>query len=150
MRSPCKLCMAALSEPFLEQALAMQNRIFGENMSVEYLREIMENPNYVYLLLLENANVAGLICYLQNAFEAELIDIAVDESLRGNGLAKMLMDEMVRRVQESGIREIYLEVRQSNAAALALYAKYRFEQVGLRKAYYAAPVEDAIVMRKMW
>ena len=58
----------------------------------------------------------------------------------------MLMDAIIESTKTHGADKIMLEVRASNAPAIALYTKYGFEKVGLRPAYYRHPTETAILM----
>lgn len=80
--------------------------------------------------------------------QAELGNVAVAPSERGQGLGRMLVDASLRLVQARGAREVFLEVRESNTGARDLYEKSRFRVVGRRKNYYAKPLEDALVMRR--
>jgi ribosomal-protein-alanine N-acetyltransferase len=64
------------------------------------------------------------------------------------GVGRRLLDAVLSAVRRDGAVEIWLEVRQSNAAARALYERAGFTEVGLRRRYYDRPVEDAIVMRR--
>lgn len=84
--------------------------------------------------------------------QAELESIAVSAGCQRRGLARLLFDALVNKGLNSaglnsGISEIVLEVRASNRAALAFYHSAGFAQTGIRKAYYADPVEDAVLMR---
>jgi ribosomal-protein-alanine N-acetyltransferase len=83
------------------------------------------------------------------AGEAELLTMAVLPAVRRNGLGRQLLRELVARAAACRAAAIYLEVRVSNAAAIALYAEAGFEEIGRRKAYYqlAEGHEDAIRMR---
>ena len=80
--------------------------------------------------------------------QAELGNVAVLESERGQGFGKTLVDASLRLVQARGAQEVFLEVRESNTSARDLYEKCRFRVVGRRKNYYAKPLEDALVMRR--
>jgi ribosomal-protein-alanine N-acetyltransferase len=79
--------------------------------------------------------------------EAELANLAVTPSARGAGVGKALVDAALRYGEERGCSCMYLEVRESNAAARAVYAARGFEQVGRRRRYYRDPIEDALVLR---
>jgi len=67
---------------------------------------------------------------------------------RGNGVGTALLMEMLSRAQKSESYSVFLEVRESNSAARALYAKVGFEESGRRKDYYSHPGEDAILYSK--
>lgn len=81
------------------------------------------------------------------AGEAQLFNIAVDPSYRGNEIGLRLLDYMLRVASEN-CRIITLEVRRSNVPALNLYRRVGFRDVGVRKGYYTDNGEDAILMDK--
>ena len=66
---------------------------------------------------------------------------------RGEGIGRRLLRESISVAASRGTRSLYLEVRESNDVARRLYEKVGFNVVGVRKQYYAEPVEDAIVMK---
>lgn len=73
--------------------------------------------------------------------------IVVGKESRRMGLGTYLLDEFISYVRATSGSRIFLEVRESNHAARALYRKAGFEQAGLRKSYYSNPAEDAILLR---
>ena len=77
--------------------------------------------------------------------ECELLSIAVEQAERGRGLAKMLMEHSHRELTARGAKSFFLEVRESNAAAISLYGKLGYEKIGERRGYYANG-EGAAVM----
>jgi [ribosomal protein S18]-alanine N-acetyltransferase len=80
--------------------------------------------------------------------EWELENIVVAPAARRKGVATLLLREFLDRASPTNSEAVFLEVRESNAAARALYEKHGFKETGTRKAYYAGPVEDAIVYRR--
>ena len=76
-----------------------------------------------------------------------MMNIAVAEHCRRRGIARMLVEELIRRLDAY---QLSLEVRASNSPAIALYESLGFTQVGLRKNYYRKPKEDALILRKEW
>lgn len=79
--------------------------------------------------------------------QAELGNVAVEPRERGKGIAQRLVLTVLKRVGARGAKECFLEVRESNSTARALYERCGFHAVGRRRNYYAKPVEDAVVMR---
>lgn len=82
--------------------------------------------------------------------EAHLLDVAVAAGRQGQGLGRLLLARIAARARSRGMASIFLEVRPSNARALAVYRRHGYEQIGRRKGYYPAGAgarEDAIVMR---
>jgi ribosomal-protein-alanine N-acetyltransferase len=79
--------------------------------------------------------------------QAELGNVAVAADARGLGAGRRLVEAVIETLLRRGARECFLEVRESNLVAQGLYERIGFELVGRRRAYYNAPVEDALVMR---
>lgn len=82
--------------------------------------------------------------------EAHLLNVSVRGDLQGQGIGRHLLDRVVLLTRAKGLQSVLLEVRPSNTRALAVYLRYGFVQVGVRKAYYPAADnlrEDAVVMR---
>ena len=88
--------------------------------------------------------LAFLVAHRTDA-EWELESIVVAEAVRRRGVGTRLLAELVARAREENGSAIFLEVRKSNQNARALYRKVGFEETGLRKGYYADPLEDAIL-----
>lgn len=79
--------------------------------------------------------------------QAELGNVSVAPVARGHGIGGALVDAVVERVKERGARECFLEVRESNLSAQAIYHARGFTVIGRRRSYYNQPTEDALVMR---
>ena len=90
----------------------------------------------------DETQLVGFLIWQETDFEAEVLQIAVLPSYQGQKIATALFDFL------PADKEIFLEVRESNRPALLFYKKERFEEIARRKAYYHAPVEDAIVMKR--
>src|SRR4029079_13248837 len=78
--------------------------------------------------------------------EAHIVAIAVRETYRRRGLGELLLAEAIELALDNQQENVTLEVRRSNVSAQALYEKYRFLKVGLRKRYYSDNHEDAVIM----
>ena len=68
--------------------------------------------------------------------ESEIITIAVTKNWRGNGIARQLMDAAIRKLQADRVASLFLEVDETNKAAIALYKKLGFSSIGQRESYY--------------
>jgi ribosomal-protein-alanine N-acetyltransferase len=97
--------------------------------------------------------MAGQICGFLVARitgdEAEILNTAVDPAHRRRGLASALLAAATCAAREQMVKNIYLEVRESNRAAIAFYAKHGFATTGERRGYYNRPTENAVVMKKL-
>lgn len=79
---------------------------------------------------------------------AEVLNLAVAPVSRRKGIAMALLRQVLGILERMGVAEVFLEVRQSNQAALSLYRDLGFRVAGMRRAYYRRPVEDALVLRR--
>ena len=80
--------------------------------------------------------------------EWELENVVVESTFRRKGVGTALLNEFLTRAHAINSESVFLEVRESNQAARALYAKWGFEQAGRRQGYYNNPPEAAILYRR--
>ena len=106
-----------------------------------------EGPPRLLLVAESPLNIVGFLVARLVAPEWELENIVVAPSARRKGLGMRLLGALLAAARETSSSAIFLEVRESNAAARTLYEKASFEPAGRRKAYYANPVEDAVLYR---
>ncbi len=90
--------------------------------------------------------IIGFVGFWIMSDEAHITSIAVREKYRRHGVGEMLMISAIENASELKADILTLEVRVSNTGAQALYTKYGFKQVGLRKGYYTDNREDAFIM----
>ena len=79
-----------------------------------------------------------------------MMNVAVHPDYRRQGIARMLVTELVAALAKKGVSSLALEVRASNVPAISLYEQLGFIQVGRRPNYYRNPKEDAYILRKEW
>jgi len=105
---------------------------------------------YKCLALIREDRVAGYAILSVAAGEAHILNLCIDPEFRALGFGERMLDELLYRARTASVREIFLEVRPSNTAAIALYRKRGFHQVAARPAYYQANEgrEDAAVLAK--
>jgi ribosomal-protein-alanine N-acetyltransferase len=105
---------------------------------------------HVAQLLRSRAGALLAYCVaLPGVEEMHLLNLTVAPALQGRGLGRSLLDGLVRRCRDERRGALWLEVRESNQRARAVYGRYGFQAVGLRRGYYPAAGgrEDALVMR---
>ncbi len=90
--------------------------------------------------------VGGYIVIWLVEDEMHILNLAVTPSLRRQGIARKLVLAAIKRADQKGAKRAFLEVRASNAAAQKLYLDLGFTGTSLRRDYYDAPVEDAVIM----
>jgi len=88
-------------------------------------------------------------CSWHVADEAHLLRIAVEPTARRQGFAHQLVEHVLARAAKEGCAHVDLEVAADNAAALTLYQRFGFAEIGRRSGYYTAPPGDALVLRKL-
>ena len=92
-------------------------------------------------------NGFAVASWLRQEAAAEVEGLVVDQDYRRRGIGSALIEACMAWAANAGALSIRLEVRASNAAALALYQRHGFSTVGSRRAYYSAPVEDAVLLQ---
>jgi ribosomal-protein-alanine acetyltransferase len=99
------------------------------------------------------AEIAGQICGFLVARiitdEAEILNTAVDPAHRREGIGTALLEAAITAAQAHNAKSIYLEVRESNSAAISFYRQHGFEKTAERRQYYSGPTENAVVMKKL-
>lgn len=106
------------------------------------VEEVLRSDVNSCALVADENRLVGFLVWQETDFEAEVLQIAILPSYQGQKIATALFDFLPVD------KEIFLEVRESNKPALLFYKKEKFEEIARRKAYYHAPVEDAIVMKR--
>lgn len=131
----------------------MERACFSDPWSHQALAEELDRSTSYFVVAVTAAEsadetVVGYAIAHAAADEAEVANVAVSPGHRGQGIGAMLVRGVLDHVRAAGALDCWLEVRASNSAARRLYAQLGFDDVGVRKRYYARPEEDAIVMRR--
>ncbi len=137
-----------LSYSDLPQVISIERRAFPTPWSLAMFVLELSKPSGVCLAAARSGDgresLAGYLICARYADVWHLMNIAVDPSLRRRGYARALLEEMLER---AGPDEAYtLEVRTSNAPAIALYERFGFRSSGTRPRYYHDTGEDAMIM----
>ena len=134
----------------LPAILAIERVSFTDPWSYGSFAALLEQPR-VYFSVALDPSTGVLVGYTVAWFvldEAELANLAVSPDARGNGIGAQLLDSALAASDARGSATMYLEVRASNVAAIALYTAHGFAEVGRRRSYYRKPVEDALILRR--
>lgn len=134
-------------EKDLAQIAELEKECFSDPWDLVSLRSSFLLPVTRCFLAEEEGQVCGY-CILSVLFEdAEILNIAVGKKARRRGIGEALLSAALERATLEGAERCFLEVRENNVAAQALYRKFDFETYGLRKGYYADG-ENALAMKK--
>jgi [ribosomal protein S18]-alanine N-acetyltransferase len=136
--------------------LAMMMRVsfsdtYGEAWQADDLPAVLSMPGTgARLAVSQDDKPLGFYLWRQTLDEAELLLIAVRPEVRGTGLGRRLMQDMMGQARGGGVAQLFLEVREGNSPALALYRSQGFEPVGRRARYYRSRdgrAHDALTLR---
>lgn len=132
------------------QVAAIEAESFADPWSKASFRSLVSDGLVWFRVAADDATEAvnGYILVWFAADEAELANIAVAPRMRGRGVGAALLDEALAAARARGTVRMFLEVRDSNGPARALYHSRGFEEVGRRRKYYRYPVEDALILRR--
>ena len=132
----------------VDQIAELERQCFSTPWSETQLEDALYNDAACFIVAEDGEGgvlgYAGLTTVLDEGY---INNIAVEEAARKHGVASALLDVFVR-FGAVNLAFLTLEVRKSNAAAIGLYEKFGFQQVGLRKGFYSHPREDAIIMTR--
>ena len=106
----------------------------------------LNNKMAIYIAAVENGDVIGYAGMWHVVNEGHIVNVAVKEEKRQQGVGARLIDKLIMIALEKEMIGLTLEVRMSNTAAQRLYHKYGFKAEGIRRRYYADTGEDAIIM----
>lgn len=95
-----------------------------------------------------SGKISGFIVARTMETEAEILNIAVEDSSRRSGLGTALLECAYEKLLSAGVNHLFLEVRESNITAQRFYEKNGFAKIGSRRGYYQDPPESAVLMEK--
>ena len=124
----------------------IEQAAFSDPWSARDFRECVAS-DVVFLVAAASDGVAGYVIAQDAADEGEILNLAVAPGRQRGGIGRALVEQVLGALAGRGARRVFLEVREANTAARALYAALGFQEVGRRPRYYRRPVEDAIILR---
>lgn len=129
------------------QAVAnLEQQCFSVPWSFNSIKQSFENPNGYFFVAEKEQQIVGYIGMMRAGSEGDILNIAVSTQNRRQGIGTQLMEHLLQFAQMNGIETLFLEVRESNNGAIALYEMQNWKNVGVRKNYYKNPSENGIVM----
>ena len=131
------------------QIAELEKRCFSDPWSEKSIAYELTLRLSHWLVALDGETVAGYIGSQSVLGESDMMDVAVSPDYRRQGIGEKLVNALCADLKAQGNNCLTLEVRVSNAPAIALYEKLGFAEVGRRPNYYHNPKEDALIMRKM-
>ncbi len=135
----------------VDQVLSIEQASFSQPWSKNLFLSEFRSPGVSTLLVAlvgssSQRHVAGYIVFWNVQDEMHILNLAVAREFRRRSIARRLVLSAIKRALAKGAKKAFLEVRASNAPAQKLYSSLGFTGSFIRRGYYDAPVEDAVIM----
>ena len=141
-----ELRIVDVSAEHIRQIEEIERDCFSRPWTAEQLKSQMRDAQHEFIAAVSDGRVLGYVGLMYVLDEGYISNVAVHPDARRQGIGDTLIDALAAKAAELELAFLTLEVRESNAPAIALYAKHGFHPVGKRKNYYEAPKEDAVLM----
>jgi ribosomal-protein-alanine N-acetyltransferase len=142
------LKIRSLCESDLIEVDLLERKIFPDPWPLSAFHEVLDNEEINGLVGLLNAQIVAYAVFTIGWGESRLANIAVAPDFRRKSIAKILISNILKIVKEANCKNIFLDVRPSNAAAINLYKNFGFTELYTKPNYYQSPKEDVLVMTK--
>ncbi|BCS87153.1 ribosomal protein S18-alanine N-acetyltransferase [Pseudodesulfovibrio sediminis] len=136
-----------LGEADIEDLIELERACFNYHWTREQFLLGLNRKAFKILGIKTAAGLVGYMAFSLIEDEMEILNLGVRSDYRRHGLAARLLQKSFDICVESGIRKSFLDVKASNEPALALYRKFGYKQIGVRKKYYPDTKEDALLFR---
>ena len=149
--SPCSprggVSIVPLAKRHLRAVMRIETVVYTNPWSRDlYLSELAAPSGRTYRAAVVGSNVIGYGGVMYVVDEAHVTTLAVRSDLQGQGIGARLLLALVRAAKADGMTSLTLEVRAGNEPAQALYRRFGLAPAGIRRGYYRATGEDAVVM----
>ena len=144
------MIIETMNSSHVSQIAQLEKICFSDPWSENSIASELGNKLAFWLVATEGEKVAGYIGSQTVMDETDMMNVAVHPDFRRQGIAEALVNGLVEHLKGMGSHCLTLEVRASNAPAIALYEKLGFSEIGRRRNYYRNPREDALILRKEW
>jgi len=128
--------ISVLSDEHLDGAFETEQECLAEGWSRESIKGFIGREDALYLVALDNDCVCGIAGMYIVSGEGQIMNIAVREAFRRQGIGRLLLCSLINEGKKRGTGLFTLEVSSGNEAAIRLYERFGFREVGRRKNYY--------------
>lgn len=132
----------------LDQVVDIERDLFSVPWTREGFLTYLIKKDTLFFVVEEKEKILGYCSMMTVLDEGDILNVAVDRQRQREGIGQFLVASMLRMAELQGMKQIHLEVRESNGTARRLYERLGFKEDGLRKNYYESPVENAVLMTK--
>lgn len=131
----------------LDDVLAIERETFSDPWDRDSFRSDIDSPHVMALGIHKMGRCSAYLCCIALDDYGYIANIAVDRQYRSQGLGRVLLDDLRRRLLTNGIAQIVLDVRAANKEAIRFYERYGFAVLTRRKGFYVNPPDDALTMQ---
>ena len=145
----CERHLRSMRVPDLDAVLVIEEAAYDFPWTRGNFVDSLHAGYEAWLLCDEQGELLGYLVAMAGVDEMHLLNITVAPGEQGQGHARWMLDALVAHCRDQRSAMLWLEVRTGNTRARALYQRYGFREIGLRRGYYPAPFdrrEDAVVM----
>ena len=132
----------------LEQVMPIEEANFSVPWTKNGFFTYLIRDDALFLVAEEAGCILGYCGVIMVPDEGDITNVSVDARRRGEGIGRLLVEELIRKAEQHGVTKLFLEVRVSNEAAIRLYQRQGFVKEGIRMNYYEEPKEDALIMSR--
>ena len=143
------LAFRAMQVEDLESVMAIEREAFANPWRREDFRCVLHRSDACTLCAALDGVIVGYSVAFRKGSALHLADVAVNRDFRRMGIGGRLLEKVLHAASVRRVGAVRLEVRRSNAPAIALYRSAGFSTVGVRRAYYTNPADDGFVMVKV-
>lgn len=143
-----ELVIGPLSPQRLSVAAELEMLCFSTPWSAGQLAESISMPGSHFLEAVSDGRLVGYIGFYRVLDEGFVTNLAVHPDFRRKGVGRALLRRLISDCESLGVRTVSLEVRESNAPAIALYLSEGFVVDGRRPRFYSRPTEDALLLSR--
>ena len=134
----------SLTPDLCKAAAELEKACLSTAWSESQISDLIGKENYQYVIAFGEGKVSGVGGVICTEDSAEIFTVAVSPEHRKKGIGGRILSELIAFCKRTGTKSIFLEVEEGNESAIALYSKFGFLQVGLRKGFYRG--KNAIIM----
>lgn len=143
-----RLDYGPLRPELLDQIMLIEQEAYPEPWSRGMFLDELRSPRSYFCVVYLLGRLVGYGGFWHVLDEAHITSVTIAKDCRGHGYGRELMYHLLDTAKYRDIRQVTLEVRESNVAARMLYESLGFRRAGLRKGYYSSTGEDALIMTK--
>ncbi len=130
----------------LDQVMPIEETLFSVPWSPVGFFSFLLRDDALFLVAEDQKEIIGYCGVLMVLDQGDIVNVGVKSERQRQGIARKLLNALIRKTEEKGVTALYLEVRAGNQAAIGLYESLGFCRLGVRKGYYEEPKEDGITM----